>query len=250
MSEGVYTTGLVDYWIHKFARKLATAFPKYQADFEMKWSAWRNAISTSSDSSTWSGVPQFQELLYLGPKIVPLVLAKMDGSDATAGVFLYNKIETDLAYRIEADDLDITAQVDKIRHKNFIRNRAVRNALLDWEDHCDMAGRFSSSTLAFTLCEDYFELVKFGVCIVPQLMLQYGKLRHDAHRRHPIFGHEALHEVIWGYPCEFEEIIIDTQCKDWVEWFENEDYIQAPHYKRKQDRPPRFPPLSDEEDSE
>ncbi|KAK4182322.1 hypothetical protein QBC35DRAFT_548358 [Podospora australis] len=204
----------------KSARKLGTAFPKYKTDFETKWSAWRNATSTSSDPSTWSAVPEFRPLIALGPKIVPLVLAKMDGSDAAAGVFL--------SYRIEADDLDITAQVDKIRHKNFIRNRAIRNALLDWDEH---SGRM-------------------GVCIIPQLMLRYEKLRHGADGLQPIFGYEALHEVIWGYPCEFEQVSLKAECKEWVQWFENEDHIQAPHFKRKQDRRPQFPPLSDEEDSD
>jgi hypothetical protein len=90
--------------------KLLSAFPDYAADFKAKLQSWQEAISPSSEfvplitdytlgmrasirsalsPSTWSSVPEFDALLALGPKAVPLALRHLSlaEGDATA-VFL------------------------------------------------------------------------------------------------------------------------------------------------------------------
>lgn len=132
-----------------------------------------------------------------------------------------NKLEQDTAYLVDGDDL--THQVSGVLEENFKRNRIVRNALLDWAEHCDMVSRYSSSAF-YTECEEYEQLVDLGPGVIPQLMLQYKK------KEGPLFAYELLHEILWGYQTEQKSISMDAQYKMWAEWFENNNYDQAPHY--------------------
>ncbi|KAK4248342.1 hypothetical protein C7999DRAFT_40482 [Corynascus novoguineensis] len=204
--------------------KLKEAFPSYAADFDTKWQRWQQAISPTSDPSTWSSVAEFDALVALGPKAIPLVLWKlaMNLEDVTA-IYLYNKLEKDTAYLV--NDNHLTHQVSGVLEKNFKRNRLIRNALLDWAEHCDMVARQRSSAF-YTECEEYEQLVKLGPSVIPQFMLRYKK------KDGPLFGYELLHEILWGYQTEQESVNLDAQYKMWAEWFEKNNYDQAPHHAR------------------
>ncbi|GAB1311543.1 hypothetical protein MFIFM68171_01753 [Madurella fahalii] len=212
---------------------LLDAFPAYVQDFEAKWQTWQLATASLSDPSAWPSAPGFDALVALGPKAIPAVLQCLaSNQDDAKAVYLYNKLESDLDYQTDAN-ADLSQQVCSVLEKNFIRNRAIRNALLDWAEHCDMVSRQSSSVF-YTECEEYDELVRLGPCVIPQLMLQYKK------KDGLLFAYELLHEILWGYQTGLQTIFMDREYNMWAEWFEKKSYDQAPQYYR------RFPARQDE----
>ncbi|KAK3293182.1 uncharacterized protein B0H64DRAFT_207426 [Chaetomium fimeti] len=202
--------------------KLLGAFPDYVADFEAKLQSWQEAISPSSDPSTWSSVPEVDALIALGPKTVPLPLRHLSRAeeDATA-TFLYNKLEHDPEYLV--DNADPTRNVTAILKKNFRRNRVVRNALLDWDEHCEMVAIHSNAEWR-TEWDEFEELVKLGPPVIPQLMLKYKP------RNGPTFSYELLHAILWGYTTELQTISLVDQYNMWDDWFQKRNYNEAPHY--------------------
>jgi hypothetical protein len=112
-----------------------------------------------------------------------------------------------------------------IINKNFERNRLVRNTIADWVEHCDHVSIHSSSVF-YTQCEEYEQLVDMGGSIVAHIMLEYKK------KGGPLFWYELLHEIMWGYKTSQRTISFDMQYGLWAEWFEKRNHDQAPHYRQ------------------
>ncbi|KAK4100169.1 hypothetical protein N658DRAFT_508110 [Parathielavia hyrcaniae] len=210
-----------------FSLRLLDAFPDYHADFEAKLQSWQEAISPSSDPSTWSSVSEFDALVALGPKAVPLALrhlrdAKGDGI-ATAA-FLYSKLEHDPEYLV--DTADPERNVAAILEKNFERNRVVRNALLDYVEHCEMVA-LQSNSLFCTESNEFEDLVRIGPPVIPQLMLSYKKTHAQQ-----LFEYELLHVILWGHKTGQTTISMPMQYNMWDDWFQKRNYNEAPHYAR------------------
>jgi hypothetical protein len=137
-----------------------------------------------------------------------------------------NSLEKDPECRVE--DFDLKRQVSGILEKNFKRNRLIRNALLDWTEHCDMVA-LTSSVAMDTQCEEYDQLLELGSSIIPHLMLQYKK------KDGPVFRYELLHELLWGYRTGQMTVSLEMQYDIWADWFEKQNFDQAPHYRRPQE---------------
>ncbi|KAK4182190.1 hypothetical protein QBC35DRAFT_396473 [Podospora australis] len=231
-----------------FPFKLRAAFPKYSSTFETRWAAWINATSSVPDRASWTSLPEFEALVALGPKIIPLTLSKMWETGIAPAILLYNMLDKDADYQLpqDGDQDSLNVLADDILLFNFARYRETRNALLDWAEHCSWNSGLSSSTLAYVECEEYYTLLEMGPFIIPQLMLQYEEVlepptpyiseANGGGPHAPLFSYELLHELTWGYKCEFRTIFTDIQCKEWADWFENGEHRQAPHFKWKEDR--------------
>ncbi|KAK4224654.1 hypothetical protein QBC38DRAFT_348218, partial [Podospora fimiseda] len=122
-----------------------------------------------TNSSVWSSIPEFEHLVAVGPKAVPIVLDEIAWNiDDPHAVFLYNSLEKDPEYKVDAN-LDQQEQATAIL-SNFIRGRIIRNALLDWAEYCSFVN--SSTSTSYTSCEDHENLVKIGAAIFPHLMIR------------------------------------------------------------------------------
>lgn len=152
-----------------------------------------------------------------------------------------NRLETDPAYRVP-DDSNREHQANGIIAKNFRRSRLVRNALLDWAEHCEMVAVRSS--VAFrTEGDEYERLLGLGPSVIPQLMLKYhldvnsrgqGGRGPGPGPMMAVSAYELLHEILWGYQTEQQSVCLGMQYELWAEWFEGKNYDEAPHYRRPQ----------------
>ncbi|KAK3985465.1 hypothetical protein QBC44DRAFT_374088 [Cladorrhinum sp. PSN332] len=194
---------------YSFYWRLQEAFPDYIANSEAKC------------PSAWSAAPQFTELVALGPKILVPVLEKiaLKPEDGQA-VSLYNELEKNSEYKVDGN---LEHQGIAIVEKNFTRSRAIRNAILDWAEYCEMVSHASSST-AYIGCDEYKNLVSFGAAVIPQLMLLYNKKELVS-----LFAYELFHRILWGYQTGQTTIDMKMQKDMWTEWFEKKKYDEAPY---------------------
>ncbi|KAF1960962.1 hypothetical protein CC80DRAFT_544358 [Byssothecium circinans] len=114
----------------KLYSDIMAVFPGLVADFDPKWTAWsetwfpseRTDEKLHSSSGLWSSsasdrclVTEFEELLVLGPKIIPLVVYKLAiGPQNCFGVQLYNELEEDKDYLVDPADPKLAHRV--MRH--------------------------------------------------------------------------------------------------------------------------------------
>ncbi|KAK4194379.1 GatB/GatE catalytic domain-containing protein [Triangularia verruculosa] len=180
----------------------------------------------SSAPSTWS-TTAFKPLISQGPKILPAVVVKLAlNPEDAAAVHLYNHLEKDSTFLISS-----ALPVAAVLELNVDRNRAVRNAPMDWAEHCDMV-KLHSSSIAYTQCEEFDELVALGPPVIPQLMLRY-KSRDDLVA---LFAYELLHCILWGHETREWTVDMKMQFDMWVEWFEKGAWDEAPHYRSREQR--------------
>ena len=82
-----------------------------------------------------------------------------------------------------------------------------------------------SSSVFYTECREYDQLVELGPIVLPHLMLQYKQ------KGGPLFAYELMHEIVWGHQTKQQTIFMDYQYKIWADWFEKKNHNQAPHYR-------------------
>lgn len=136
-----------------------------------------------------------------------------------------NELEPDPEYVAPLGDL--AHQTDHIVEKNFHRSRKIRNAFMDWAEHCDRMA-FDASVTSRTECREFDDLVDMGPAIIPHMMLRYDPDKPD----YQMFGFELLHAVVWGYTARRMVWFMDYEHAAWVRWFEIGDHELAPHYCR------------------
>ncbi len=111
---------------------------------------------------------------------------------------------------------------------SFDRNRAVRNALADWTEHCERVSLQSTSSF-YTESVEYDTLLTFGQSIIPHVMLQYkrdvgvqGAGVGIASRigGGSLFWYELLHELVWGRKTGLQTIVFGEIYASWEKWFE------------------------------
>ncbi|KAK4040422.1 hypothetical protein C8A01DRAFT_35564 [Parachaetomium inaequale] len=188
-----------DFSAFKLYLNLAEGFPDFVRDFGTKWEEWQRTISAAPDVLT-----------ALGPKIIPLVVYKLalDCDDARA-VRLYTALQKDPDLIVDTSSANPKSPGKEILAKNFHRNRDVRNAIADWDEHCQ-------------------RLLDYGANIVAHIMVEYKK------KGGPLFWYELLHKIMWGHQTDLETISFPMQYAMWLEWFEKKNHGQAPHYRRKE----------------
>ncbi|GAW20235.1 hypothetical protein ANO14919_097340 [Xylariales sp. No.14919] len=84
--------------------------PAVVKSFENRFEAWQNTWympvrASSSDAKVRCKVPEFEKLLEMGPKILPLIVCKLLDRKNFTAVFLYNALERDTKYLIDPSDV-------------------------------------------------------------------------------------------------------------------------------------------------
>lgn len=148
-------------------------------------------------------------------------LKRVSPDQAANSIITDNKLEHDPEYLV--DNAEPTRNVDAVLEKNFRPNRVIRNALLDWDEHCDMVA-LQSNTLWRTECDEFEELVKLGPPVIPQLMLKY-KAQDGL-----TFAYELLHAILWGRTTGLQTISMADQYNMWHGWFRKGNYTEAPYF--------------------
>jgi hypothetical protein len=133
----------------------------------------------------------------------------------------------------------VQSQAQQILRLSFNRNRAVRNAIADWTEHCERVSCHSTSNI-YTECTEYDTLLDFGESVIPQVMLQYlqdmetqsagGSLASGASGigRGVLFWYELLHEIMWGMKTGLQTVEFGAVFQQWERWFQEEEAESAP----------------------
>ncbi|KAI7782574.1 hypothetical protein LA080_013062 [Diaporthe eres] len=213
--------------------KLKTTSPALAADFDTKYDAWRKTWFSNNDSpnsDTRATGPEFAALVALGPKIIPFVVYRLTSGKDFMAVVLYNKLETDICYKVDPKDI-LNSKVLQ-RHANLLlaasdiidmglqRNTDIRDALDRWAELREQRQNYSSS---FHFCdgEGYWALVAMGPSIIAQVMLEYYDDQHG-------WWHELLHELVHGRVSGAGVFFKDALFEEWKDWFEHKDHKDSP----------------------
>ncbi|KAF7371302.1 Acyl carrier protein-like [Mycena sanguinolenta] len=219
--------------------QLNSTFPGLVADFEEKYAAWEaiwytgeNAIS--SHSATRAQGPEFEALVALGPKIIPLVVKKlaMPENEHMFAVELYNVLEKDERVKVHPEHgapsthgnlLDycvLQRQANLLVDMNDARTQAINSKHAAWYELCESVAHSSNSS-SRTESDEYEDLLGMGASAIPQHMLEYANNPDGWH-------HELLHETVHGQRSGTGTWFKDREYQQWVDWFEHKDYRDAP----------------------
>ncbi|KAK3935737.1 hypothetical protein QBC46DRAFT_322766 [Diplogelasinospora grovesii] len=208
-------------------------FPDAVADFQARWLVWKNVAcpkyGVSSNAFATCEGPEFDKLVALGPKIVPLVVYKL----ATD-----NRLEKNRHYLVDPNDLlnykVLQRQANLIVDMNYERNKLADADLKDWSAYCWKNQMHSSNSGIFTDCQETQDLLSLGPSIVAHLMLAYGP--DDLNTKHPgiKFSYELLQRIVYGDGEETGLPYLDFKGMyvAWAEWFQRGEHSQTPRWIR------------------
>ncbi|KAK3896480.1 hypothetical protein C8A05DRAFT_39984 [Staphylotrichum tortipilum] len=221
------------------------AFPKHVQDFQTKWRSWQETISPQ-DASAWDdSAPSFKALTALGPKIIPLVIYQLafNPTPSTA-LHLYSTLDPNPSDLPRSTPTTTpSSHAEQILLQAFTRNRAARDALANWTEHCERVSRHSSLPM-YTECTEYDELLALGPAIVPHVMLQYAKdvkaqsdgvVSASGIGRGVLFWYELLHELVWGRKTGVRTVVFGEMYEGWKEWFDEGEWEGAPRFGRQEE---------------
>jgi hypothetical protein len=104
---------------------------------------------------------------------------------------------------------------------NQQRNQDFAKYSANWETH--KANVWSSTSLGWTMCDEYMDLMDLGTSIIPNAMLAY----------YDDFGgwwDELLCELVSGHKSGAPVMVRDEIYRRWIDWFENkEGETEAPY---------------------
>ncbi|KAK4140709.1 uncharacterized protein C8A04DRAFT_31799 [Dichotomopilus funicola] len=129
----------------KFYRDLQHAYPEFVADFENKFTAWQARWFDPESPGAVSALqrcelPEYDPLLFLGPKITPLVVHELSKPGNFIATTLYNHLETDPQTQVHPDDilnyLTLTRHANLIVELNYERFQRAQAHLNAWKARC------------------------------------------------------------------------------------------------------------------
>ncbi|KAI1277940.1 hypothetical protein F5Y07DRAFT_362089 [Xylaria sp. FL0933] len=207
-------------------------FPAAVEEFESRWTVVRAACNSKSITTTTTEddactrTQEFGALQRLGPKIIPLVVFKLatdsNHQDSWA-VFLYNALEDDPNYLPSRRvDESLRRCIREITELNYQRNNMAEERVEAWKE-VHRKDPFSSSHRAFTMCDEYFDLLEMGPSIIAHIMVAYydnfmGEWFH------------LLHEMIDGHKFFAHAYCPGEIFQAWCCWFNYGEYNQSPKY--------------------
>lgn len=136
-----------------------------------------------------------------------------------------------------------SSQANQILLEAFALNRAARDAIANWTEHCERVSRHSSLPM-YTECAEYDELLALGPEIVPHVMLQYardvkvqsdGVVSASGIGRGVLFWYELLHEIVWGRKTGLGTVVFGEMYERWRSWFEGGEWEGAPRFGREEE---------------
>lgn len=107
---------------------------------------------------------------------------------------------------------------DQVVQLNYNRHLIFRKYVGAWRTHCDENHRQSSSS-AFTICEEYDDLLEMGTSIIAPLMVEY-------YSDWAGYWWELLHEIIHGRKTgakAYRKGELYIACEDWFNQGEHHD---------------------------
>ncbi|KAI1318721.1 hypothetical protein F5Y16DRAFT_406235 [Xylariaceae sp. FL0255] len=226
--------------------EMRATFPGATIDFESKWAATHAVCSSASEDDCLKR-EEFEALRRQGPKIIPFIVYKLaktddDGQNSWGGflckmiLLLFdeslipvkkaanNALETDAAYR-PTQGADQSTQHLRccIVELNYQRNQIAEERVNAWKQ-CHEENWLQSSSRAFTLTNEYEDLLEMGASIIPQIMVAYYDKPHE-------YWYELLHEIIHGRKTGtymLNHALFHNECCRFFE--EGVEYDQAPEY--------------------
>ncbi|KAI0013409.1 hypothetical protein F4779DRAFT_563510 [Xylariaceae sp. FL0662B] len=211
----------------KLYSAIQTAFPEAVTDFESKWAAAHvvyHSKTTFARDDACIRTNEFDALKRLGPKIIPFVVFKLARDDAgqnSWGVFLYNALENDPDYRPSLDE-DLQRCSTEIVELNYQRNKIVEARIEAWKE-IHQENKLQSSSHAFTLCEEYFDLLEMGTSIIAPLMVEYYYNQEG-------YWWDLLHEITHGRKMGAIMYQKPVLFEGWRRFFNEGEHDQAPEY--------------------
>ncbi|KAK4033888.1 hypothetical protein C8A01DRAFT_39658 [Parachaetomium inaequale] len=223
----------------KFYRDLREVFPDYAADFEQKFTEWQGKwfdpeSPGSSSALERCELPEYDPLLFLGPKTIPLLVFELTKPGNFIATTLYNHLETDPQAKVDPEDiinyLTLNRHANLIVELNHERAQRVRRRLEAWKTRCrqlqqqQQPGQLQkqqSAELDTTACEEYDALVAMGSGIIAHVMLEYSKDRAGP-------WCQLMHQLV----CEKPMGVMAhpgglKQYEAWRDWFENREHHEA-----------------------
>jgi hypothetical protein len=214
--------------VNSLHHDLNESFPDYVASFDQLFKKWQDTWSSdnimlSSNSADRAKGPEFEALVELGPRIVPLVIHKLLVEDNFFAAHLYDVLEKDEGVKVDPSNILDYAVMQ--RHANLLvdmnhqRNVAFEDRVVAWKDK-QQRNRLSSSSSAYVSGEAYESLVELGEGIIANVMIEYVKEPGG-------WWHVLLHRIIHGETVR-GSFVKDQLYNDWKEWFEQKPYTEAP----------------------
>ncbi|RYP53063.1 hypothetical protein DL769_010570 [Monosporascus sp. CRB-8-3] len=205
----------------KLYNAVYTAFPEAVTNFESKWAAVHAVCyskTTSAQDDACIRTDEFDALKRLGPKIIPFVVFKLARDDVDQNLW-DNALENDPDYRPSLDE-DLRRCSSRIVELNYQRNKIVEARVEAWKK-VHRENNLQSSSHAFTLCEEYFDLLEMGTSIIAPLMVEYYYNQGG-------YWWELLHEIIHGRKmgaCMYQKPVLFEECR---RFFNEGEHGQAP----------------------
>ncbi|KAK4151026.1 hypothetical protein C8A00DRAFT_36332 [Chaetomidium leptoderma] len=227
----------------RFYLDLKETFPDFVADFEQKFTAWQgkwfgHEAPRSSNADDRCMLPEYDPLLFLGPKTTPLVVFELSKPENFMATTLYNHLETDKSAKVDPDD--IVNYLTLIRHANLIvelnheRAQRAKAWIEAWKAHCcaqqqQQQSNSNSDSDMTTSGKEYDTLVEMGPGIIAHVMLEYSKDQTG------VCGPwcKLMHQLVCEKPMMDGGIggqggvDVQKQYEMWKDWFEHMDYEEA-----------------------
>ncbi|KAL2265488.1 hypothetical protein VTJ83DRAFT_6588 [Remersonia thermophila] len=246
--------------------ELKAAFPAFVADFESKFGVWRRRwfdvqASSSADSVLeCCELPEYDAVLLLGPKTIPLVVYELCNPQNSFATVLYNHLETDPAVKVSPKDvlnyLTLDRQANLIVELNHERAQQAQAGIEAWrrqtqtgrqrravEDKtCHVSEEDAQHPDLDMSSAEHAALVGMGPGIVAHIMLAYAADRSGPWWR-------VMHQLVCEKPAAAVEEEGDTkegeqqqQYERWRRWFEHMEHHEAaeglnPEYLRRMGMP-------------
>lgn len=203
--------------------RLKTTAPDLVSDFDQKYDAWKQTWDRDNVNVNVNIGSEYDALVALGPKVMPLIVYRMTSGDDFMAVDLHNELEDPL-YKVEVEEPKDICKY-KLATKEIVdmhseRSVQVKNALIAWAEFRFQRQHYQSS-FHFTEGEAYWTLVDIGRGIIAPMMLEYYN---------DIGGwwHELLHELVHGKKSEAQIFFKPVLFAEWKDWFEHKDHKDAP----------------------
>ncbi|ROV94526.1 hypothetical protein VMCG_08152 [Cytospora schulzeri] len=214
---------------------LETTSPDLVNDFDQKYDTWKKTW----DNDNINTGPEYNTLIALGPKIIPLIVYRLTSGNDYMAVDLCmniyyrltlladNELEN-IFYKVEVkeprDKSNYQLATNAIIRKVAWRSLEVKDALNAWAEFRLQRQNYAS---AGHFCEGdaYWTLTEIGPGIIAPMMLEYYNDRYGWW--HELL-HELLHELVHGKTSGAAVFFKPVLFAEWKDWFEHKDHKDAP----------------------
>ena len=158
---------------------------------------------------------EFENLVKLGPAIIPLVVKKLAEPDNFFAIQLYNALEKDEGVKIDPSNvLDhhvLQRQANLIVNMNHERAATLASKVNEWKEYQDTL--LSGNSKDYLDHDSYRSMVQMGPGVMGHVMHHYADDPSG-------WWSEMLHEMAHGNKSGTRTFYKDRLFADWQKWFE------------------------------